>query len=87
MYVHRYLLFVPYPREMEPAPLLVGCVCFPSPLLHEKQNADERIFLRTRKKEERFMTYPSNSSPTLLPPKRSITQKIRGLHKGISFTL
>jgi hypothetical protein len=44
MYVHRYLLFVPYSREIEPAPLLVGCVCFPSPLLHESKMLMKEFF-------------------------------------------
>jgi len=44
---------------MEPAPLLVGSVCFLSPLLHEKQNADERIFLRTRKRRRKIYDIPT----------------------------
>jgi len=60
MYVPRYLLFVPYFREMEQASLLVGCVCFSSPLLHDKQNADERIFLRTRKRRRKIYDLPTH---------------------------
>jgi hypothetical protein len=40
MDVSRYLLFVPHSRELEQAPFVVSCVCFPPSLLQKV----ERIF-------------------------------------------
>jgi len=78
MYVSRYLLFVSYSREIEPASLLVGCVCFPSSLLHEKQNADERIFLRTSKRKRKIYDIPTHQFTYTVSSKEERNSKDKG---------
>lgn len=66
MYVPRYLLFVPYSRELEQAPFFASCVCFSSPLLHEKRDVDERLFRRNRKRRRKIYDIPTHPPIQLL---------------------